>query len=243
MSELVIDQTAGDEPAIIWCGGFKSDMTGGKATALKHYSLSQGWAYTRFDYRGHGASVQHFDQYTISDWLEDTLNVIDGLGCEKYILVGSSMGAWIALLASLQRQNQIAGLLLLAAATDFTSDLIWNRLDEKQQSTIMSQGRLLLPSEYDDGTPYPITRRLIEDGRQHRLLDGQIDILCPVRMIHGTADQDVPWHTSVRTMECLNSDDVRLMLLKNADHRLSGESELAIVMRTLTELRSQTGDA
>ncbi|MCB1755190.1 MAG: alpha/beta hydrolase [Gammaproteobacteria bacterium] len=233
---LAINKTAGQTPGILFCGGFKSSMAGSKAVALEQFALARGWAFTRFDYRGHGVSPGRFEEGTLSDWLDDTLQVLDGLTGPQ-IIIGSSMGAWIALLATLRRPDRITGLLLLAAATDFLIELICERLDDAQRQTLREQGRILLPSDYDDQSPYPISRALLDDSLRHRLLDKPLAIDCPVRLIHGLRDADIPWQTSARTLECLTGKDARMLLLKNADHRLSDEASLTIVKKTLLELR------
>lgn len=223
---------------MVFCGGFKSNMNGSKAQALEAWCQERSIAYCRFDYRGHGQSEGTFEEGNISLWLEDTLTILDSMVNKQLILVGSSMGAWIAQLACLKRPERVAGLLLLASATDFTRDLIEAALNEVQQRAIKEDGRVLLPSEYDDGSPYPITQQLLQDGANHLLLEGPIPIMCPVRLIHGTADLDVPWQTSERTLERLLSQDAQLLLIKNADHRLSTSDNLSIIKSILTELHA-----
>ena len=238
-SELAIEHLAGQSPHLLFCGGFKSNMAGSKVSAIRNHALQQNWGFTRFDYQGHGESPGLFEEGTISCWLEDTIRVIDQIPTDKLVVVGSSMGAWIALLACRQRPHKVRGLLLLAAATDFTLELIEDQLSPLQRETLQQSGYIHLPSDYDDGTPYPITRELLKDSRRHRLLHASIAVHCPIRMIHGSADADIPWQTSVRTLERLESEDARLMLLKGADHRLSDTETLAVICAELSALRDR----
>ncbi|MDO6459753.1 alpha/beta hydrolase [Granulosicoccaceae sp. 1_MG-2023] len=228
----------GSTPAVVFCGGFRSDMTGSKALALQALATQQGFAFTRFDYRGHGSSPVPFEACTVSDWLQDTLTIIDQQNAGKLILVGSSMGAWLALLAACRRPQRVAGLLLIAAATDFTAELMEPALSDTQRAQLARDGLIRLPSAYDaDG--YPVTQQLLEDGRRHRLLDKPIPLHCPVRLLHGLADADVPWSLSLRTQQQLQSTDVTLELIKGGDHRLSTDADLARIARRLCELRAQ----
>ena len=235
-TKLAIDHNPGTGPRIVFCGGFKSHMRGTKACYLHALAQREGWAFTRFDYQGHGESPGDFEAGTLSCWLEDTLSVIDACGDEPLLLVGSSMGGWIALLAALKRPQRVAGLLVLACATDFT-DALTSVLTPAQQDTLARDGRVLLACDYDDGEPYPITQALLTDGRQHQLLAGEIDVRCPVRILHGSADSDVPWQTSTQTLLKLKSDDARLLLVKDADHRLSDPAALAMIEEQLRALR------
>lgn len=228
----------GSEPAVIFCGGFRSDMSGTKAIALETQAKNQGFAFTRFDYRGHGRSSDAFADFTVSDWLSDTVSLIDAQPGGPLILVGSSMGAWLALLAACQRADRVGGLLLIAAATDFTAELIRPALSAEQSTEMAEQGLIRVPSAYDP-EGYPITRALLEDGEQHRLLDAPIPLDCPVRLIHGLDDTDVPWSLSLRTQQRLRSQDVSLELIKGGDHRLSEPADLARMAVRLQALRAQ----
>lgn len=230
--------TAGAGPTILFCGGFRSDMTGTKAIALEQFARQKGFAFTRFDYRGHGSSTERFEDCSISDWLDDTLSVIDSEPCEQLILVGSSMGAWLALLAACKRTERVAGLLLIAAATDFTSELMRPALSAAQREQLASEGVIRIPSEYD-AEGYPITRHLLDDGDQHCLLGSEIPLECPVHLIHGLADADVPWSLSLRTQAQLRSQDVTLELIKGGDHRLSSPVDLARMCARLDALRAR----
>ncbi len=232
----------GAEPTVVFLGGFKSDMTGTKATHLESWAAARGRAYLRFDYSGHGASSGVFEESCIGDWLEDALAVIDAATRGPLVLVGSSMGGWIALLVALARPARVAGLVLIAPAPDFTERLMWARFDEQARARLMGEGRLELPSEYDDG-PYVITRRLIEEGRAHLLLEGArpIAIDAPVRILHGMRDPDVPWELSLELVERLAGSDVVLELVKNGDHRLSAPEDLARLTRRIEEVIAATG--
>jgi pimeloyl-ACP methyl ester carboxylesterase len=222
-------------PTIVFLGGFKSDMTGGKATALDEFCAAEGLAFLRFDYSGHGASSGDFLDGTISRWTEDALAAIDALTAGPLILVGSSMGGWIMLLAALARRARIAGLIGIAPAPDFTEDLIWRKLRDDERARLMRDGRLEQPSEYS-AEPYVITRKLIEDGRQHLLLARPIALDLPVRLLHGMADRDVPYQLSLHLAERLESADVVVSLIKDGDHRLSREADLARLCAAVAEL-------
>jgi pimeloyl-ACP methyl ester carboxylesterase len=220
---------------VVFLGGFKSDMTGSKASALDQFCYERGLDFLRFDYSGHGASGGDFLDGTISRWTDDALAAIDRLTEGKLILVGSSMGGWIMLLAALQRSTRIAGLVGVAAAPDFTEELIWGALSEAERARMLRDGRLEQPSEYS-AEPYVITRALIEDGRRHLLLQAPIAIDVPVRLLHGMADPDVPHRQSLRLAERLVSQDVAVTLIKDGDHRLSRPQDLARICAAVAEL-------
>ena len=221
---------AGRGPALIFLPGYASDMEGGKATALDAWAEAQGRAMLRFDYAGCGASPGAFEQQTLESWRDDALAAVDSVD-GPVILVGSSMGGWIMLLAALARPGRVAGLVGIAAAPDFTS---WGYTDAQKQ-TIRDQGRLEEPSPYDD-QPTVTTRAFWESGERQKLLGGSIPIRCPVRLLHGVADSDVPWRISLSLMERLESEDVRITLVKGGDHRLSREGDIALLLRTVEEL-------
>jgi pimeloyl-ACP methyl ester carboxylesterase len=232
--ELAWAKHDGKSPTIVFLPGFRSDMTGDKATALAGFCAEHGQAMLRFDYSGHGASGGRFEDGTIGRWADDALAVIDGQTDGKLILVGSSMGGWIALLAAIARRDRVAALIGIAAAPDFTEALMWQAMTFEQRATIMRDGVLHVPSEYGD--PYPITRILIEDGRTRLLLNDPIALDCPVRLLHGQCDPDVPWEMALRTAEELTSSDVQVTLVKDGDHRLSRPQDLALLTRTLAAL-------
>jgi pimeloyl-ACP methyl ester carboxylesterase len=224
----------GAAPGIVWLGGFKSEMTATKASALDSWAARHGHAYVRFDYFGHGSSSGSFRDGTITRWLDDALAVLDQLTAGPQILVGSSMGAWLALLAALSRPDRIVGLLLIAPATDFTENLLWNRLDADVRGQILQKGEWLRTSLYDRG-PYPITRTLIEDGRKHLLLGGEIAMRCPVRIVQGMVDPDVPWEHAMKLVGALGPD-THITLVKDGDHRLSKPHEIELIASVLSDL-------
>jgi len=225
----------GAAPGIVFCGGYRSDMTGVKALFLEDYCRSRGRAYVRFDYFGHGQSSGDFVHGTIARWRDDSLAVLDSVTEGPQILIGSSMGGWIMLLAALARPQRIAALVGVAAAPDFTEDLLPTRLNPEQRRQIEEQGVVTLRSDYDPAG-YVYTRSLIEDGRAHLLLRGPITISVPVRLLHGLADASVPWQTSLQIAERLTSTDVTVTLVKDGDHRLSTDADLARLARTLDAL-------
>lgn len=216
----------GRTPGVMFCGGFMSDMTGSKATALATHCAAQRRAFVRFDYAGHGASGGHFEDGTISQWRDDALTALDALTEGPQVVVGSSMGGWIALLLALARPQRVRGLVLLAPAPDFTQTILDHELSPTERERLQRDGRIERPSEYSE-QPYVITRRLIEDGQRHRLLDAPIALSCPVRIVHGMRDSDVAWQQSITLIERLQGEDSHLTLLKNGDHRLSGDADLA----------------
>ncbi|MGD0144115.1 MAG: alpha/beta fold hydrolase [Rhizomicrobium sp.] len=216
---------AGKPPGILWLGGFKSGMTATKGTALDSWAAARGRSLLRFDYFGHGQSSGNFREGTITRWRDDALAVLDGLTMGPQILVGSSMGAWIALLAAHARPERIKAMLLIAPATDFTEAIMWARFPPEIRAEIMEQGEWLWPSVYDT-EPYPITRALVEDGRRHLLLGSPIRLDFPVRILQGMKDPDVPWQHAVKLADTIEGD-VALTLLKHGDHRLSTPAELA----------------
>ncbi|GAB4394594.1 MAG: alpha/beta hydrolase [Kiloniellaceae bacterium] len=226
------------QPGLIFLGGFMSDMTGTKAVALETYARRAGRDFLRFDYRGHGQSSGRFEDGTIGDWLNDALAAIDRLTEGPQILIGSSMGGWIALLSARARPERVVGLIGIAAAPDFTEDLIWARATPEQRRALETAGFIDRPSEYSE-EPYRITLRLIEEGRDHLLLQTPIPVTCPVRLIHGLRDADVPWQTSLRLAEALEGADVEVTLVKSAAHRLSEPQDLERLERTIEEVTAR----
>ena len=234
-SAIAYHRLKGTTPGIVFLGGFRSDMTGTKALFLEDYCRRRGCAYLRFDYFGHGASSGDFADGTIGRWREDAVAVIDSLTEGPQILVGSSMGGWIMLLAALARPQRAAALIGIAAAPDFTEELLWPRLTPEQRREIGETGRVVLPSGYDPAG-YLYTRALIDDGREHLLLRAPIPLDVPVRLLHGLADASVPWQLSLRLAERLRSRDVVVTLIKDCDHRLSSEPDLARLAQILDTL-------
>jgi pimeloyl-ACP methyl ester carboxylesterase len=210
-------------------------MAGTKATFLDDVCAARGLPYVRFDYSGHGVSSGRFEDGTIGAWAEDAIAVIDHVADGPLILVGSSMGGWLMLLAALARPERVAGLVGLAPAPDFTEALIWDRLAAEARDQLMRDGRLEQPSAYSD-EPTIITRALIEEGRRHLLLSAPIGIRCPVRLLHGMADPDVPHQLSLDLADRLIGNDVRVTLIKDGDHRLSRTEDLALLGATIEEL-------
>ena len=228
------------DTAVMFCGGFKSSMQGLKAIALEHYCKQRSITFTRFDYSGHGESDGQFEDGDIGCWSQDALAIFDEVACKNHskriIVIGSSMGAWIATLLARQRSNQIAGLITLAAAPDFTEELLLPSLSDKQRAALKAGETVYLPSDYDDGSPYPISAKLITKSRSHRVLDKPFTLNAPLRLIHGTRDPDVPHSMSFKLMDTIESDDTILTLIKNADHRLSTDAELKVITDTLQSL-------
>jgi pimeloyl-ACP methyl ester carboxylesterase len=225
---------AGKHPGVVWLGGFKSEMSGTKAAALDAWAAREARAYLRFDYLGHGRSSGDFRKGTISRWRNDALAVIDRLTIGPQILVGSSMGGWLALLVAKLRPERVAGLLLIAPAVDFTEALLWARLPEQARRQIMQEGEWQRPSAYDV-EPYPIARGLIEDGRRHLLMDAPLRFTCPVRILQGMEDPDVPWEHTLKLTRLIEGD-VTLTLVGQGDHRLSKPENLELIERTLDGL-------
>ena len=216
----------GKTPGVIFLGGFMSDMTGTKASALEAHCRQTGRAFVRFDYSGHGASGGAFEEGTIGRWRDDALAVLDRVARGPQVLVGSSMGGWIMLLAALARPGRVAGLVGVAAAPDFTEDLVWATLDDEGRRTLAETGRIVLPCDYGED-PYPVTLGLIEEGRDHLLLRAPIAIDRPIHLLQGMADADVPWRTALAIAERATSERVTVELVKDGDHRLSRERDLA----------------
>ncbi|MGA3398535.1 MAG: alpha/beta hydrolase [Acetobacteraceae bacterium] len=235
--ELAWAKVDGCGPTVVFLPGFRSDMTGDKATALAAFCAAQGHAMLRFDYSGHGASGGAFEAGTIGIWTADAITAIDRLTEGKLILVGSSMGGWIALLCALARRDRIAALVGIAAAPDFTDALMSQVLSFKQRTQLARDGVVRLPSQYGD--PTPITRALIEDGRAHLLLSAPIALDCPVRLLHGQADPDVPWEIALRIADRVTSTDVHVTVVKDGDHRLSRPQDLALLCRTVGGLLAE----
>ena len=210
-------------------------MSGTKATFLDEFCATRGLGYVRFDYSGHGESSGRFEEGTIGTWVEDAVAIIDRVTEGPLLLVGSSMGGWIMLLAALARPKRIAGLVGLAPAPDFTEALMWNALTDDGRNRLLEAGSLEMPSDYSE-EPTIITRTLIEEGRRHLLLSAPIGIRCPVRLLHGMADPDVPYQLSLELAERLVSNDVCVTLIKDGDHRLSRAEDLALLGDTLDDL-------
>jgi len=230
--------TAGRAPTVVFLGGFRSDMTGTKAMALEAWAEKTGRAFLRFDYLGHGQSSGRFEDGTIGRWLDDSLAAIDQLTRGKLVLVGSSMGGWLSLLAARARPERLAGLVLIAAAPDFTERMLLKELSPEDRAKLERDGRLEKPSQYSP-EPSVFTWKLIEEGRSHLLLDKPLSLPCPVRLLHGQSDPDVPWQYSLQIAEHLDAPEVITTFVKGGDHRLSTPADIARLIATVGEL---TGD-
>lgn len=239
---IAVRTDGGSAPGVFWMGGFKSDMKGTKAEVLAAWARENGRSCVRFDYSGHGESSGDFTAGTIGSWLEDSLAVFDAHAKGPQVVVGSSMGGWLALLlvrelrrraAAGQGAGSVAGLVLIAPAVDFTEVLMWERFPPEIKKQIETTGVWERPSDYGD--PYPITRGLIEDGRKHLLLGSMIETGCPVRILQGVQDPDVPWNHAVALTSRLAQDDVVLTLVKDGDHRLSRPEDLERMTKAVAE--------
>ena len=232
---IAYHQTAGAGPGVVFLGGFRSDMAGTKAVYLQDWAQAQGRAFVRFDYSGHGESAGAFEEGCIGDWVEDAGSVL-ALTDGPQVLVGSSMGGWIALLLARDMPKRVAGLVTIAAAPDFTEDSMWAGFSALQRAQVTA-GHLDLPSEY--GTPYRITARLIEDGRRHLVLRAPLDLPGHVRMLQGTADADVPMDRALRLLDHATGPDIRLTLVKGADHRFSTPACLAMIAAAVEQISGE----
>lgn len=228
--------TDGTGPAVVFLGGFKSDMGGTKAVFLEDWARTQGRAFLRFDYSGHGESSEAFTDGAIGDWFADAIAAI-GLLAGPVILVGSSMGGWISLLLARAMPERVAGLVTIAAAPDFTEDSMWAGFSPSQKAELMA-GQVALPSDYGD--PYIITRRLIEDGRQHLVLRDPLPLPFPVRFLQGTADADVDMSVALRLLAHATGPDMRLTLVDGADHRFSDPTCLDLIAASVADVLGRT---
>jgi pimeloyl-ACP methyl ester carboxylesterase len=243
--KIAVRARPGSTPGLFWLGGFNSDMQGTKALALDAWAAEQGRACVRFDYSGHGESGGAFIDGTIGRWLQETVAVFDRFCAGPQVVIGSSMGGWMALLLAREiarRGNShasLAGLVLIAPAPDFTEQLMWNGFSPDIQNEIKTKGVWLRPSQY--GEPYPITRALIEEGRNHLMLGSAIDVGCPVRILQGAQDPDVPWQHAFALAHRLPSDDVVLTMIQDGDHRLSRPQDIARIIAAVAEVGQSEG--
>lgn len=234
--------SASGAPGLFWLGGFKSDMTGTKAIALDTWAAEHGRSCVRFDYSGHGESGGEFADGTIGRWLEESVAVFSQFCSGPQVVIGSSMGGWMALLLAREiakrgkAKAQLAGLVLIAPAPDFTEELMWKGFSPEIRAEIETKGVWLRPSEYGDGSPYPITRNLIEEGRNHLLLASKIDVGCPVRILQGAQDPDVPWKHAFALVHRLPAEDVVLTMIQDGDHRLSRPQDIARIIAAVAEI-------
>jgi pimeloyl-ACP methyl ester carboxylesterase len=230
-NHLAFRHRPGRGPTIVFLPGYASDMDGGKATALDAWAAAEGRAMLRFDYAGCGLSNGDFETQTLAGWRDDALAMLDEVAAGPVVLVGSSMGGWLMLLAALARPKKVAALVGIASAPDFTS---WG-FTEEQKRTILFEGRLVEQSPYGEA-PYVTSRAFWESGEGLRLMHAPIALDCPVRLLHGEEDKDVPWTWSIELMRRLRSADVQTILVKQGDHRLSRESDLALLIDTVKSL-------
>jgi len=241
---VAVRAVAGASPGLLWLGGYKSDMKGTKAVALAEWAEREKRSCVRFDYSGHGESEGAFTDGTIGRWLADSLAVFDDCCRGPQILIGSSMGGWLALLLTRELKRRqpagradagsVAGMVLIAPAVDFTEELMWKRFTPEIKRTLEEKGVWERPSQYS-AEPYLVTRQLIEDGRKHLLLGGMIETGCPVRILQGVEDPDVPWRHAIELTSRLASDDVVLTLVKDGDHRLSRPEDIERLIRAVAE--------
>jgi pimeloyl-ACP methyl ester carboxylesterase len=237
---IAVRARTGGSPGLFWLGGFKSDMQGTKALALDAWAGTQNRACVRFDYSGHGESGGDFVDGTIGRWLEESVAVFERFCAGPQAVIGSSMGGWMALLLAREitrrqiSRASLAGLVLIAPAPDFTEELMWKGFSPEVRQEIESKGVWLRPSEYDD--PYPITRNLILEGRNHLLLGKAIEVGCPVRILQGAKDPDVPWRHAFALAHRLPADDVVLTMIQDGDHRLSRPQDIARIIAAVAEI-------
>jgi len=235
-TELAYQHCAGRGPGILFCAGFNSNMQGDKALALETWCRAQGRQFTRFDYFGHGQSSGSLEQGCIGRWRDDALVMLDQVTSGPQLIVGSSMGGWIMLLVAQARPGRVAGLVGVAAAPDFTERMRNERLSEAQLRQLADTGYCDMPNHYDDGQSYRISQQLLDEGREHVLLEKDIAIDVPVRLLHGQCDEDVPWQHALSIAAALTSRDVEVHLVKSGDHRLSEPKDLQRLTRTIEAL-------
>ncbi len=237
---IAVRARSGGLPGLFWLGGFKSDMQGTKAVALDAWAAERNRACVRFDYSGHGESGGDFVDGTIGRWLEESVAVFERFCRGPQVVIGSSMGGWMALLLARELAGRqatpasLAGLVLIAPAPDFTEELMWKGFSRQARQEIETRGMWLRPSEY--GEPYPITRNLIEEGRKHLLLGSAIEVGCPVRILQGAQDPDVPWRHAFALAHRLPADDVVLTMIQDGDHRLSRPQDIARIIAAVAEI-------
>jgi pimeloyl-ACP methyl ester carboxylesterase len=233
-ANLAWRRVEGAGPTVVWLGGFRSDMAGTKAQALADWALASGRAYLRFDYFGHGESGGDFHEGTVTRWREDALAVLDELIQGDAVLVGSSMGGWIACLAAMVRPERVKAMVLVAPAPDFTEKLMAPEIPPEGRKVLRGQGVWLRPSEYGD--PYPITAALLEDGARWSILPGPVPIEAPVRILQGGEDPDVPWRHALELAQAINGPDVVFTLVKDGDHRLSRPQDIERLLAAVGEV-------
>ncbi len=231
----VMPEANQEAPGVIFLGGFRSDMTGTKAQFLENWALEKNVSFIRFDYSGHGKSEGDFVDGCISDWKQDALNVLDELSSGPQVLVGSSMGGWIALLLAKERPKRIKGIVGIATAPDFTEDSIWQHLDQVSKEKILKDGKIELPSSYSE-EPLMITKKLIEDGRNNLVLNDRLTLNCPIRFLQGMQDPDVHFSQAIRLAEYLGDNDIQLKFVKRANHSFSSGECLSLIIEAINSL-------
>lgn len=231
---IAVRRTEGRGPMVVFCHGLRSDMEGTKALHIEDWARGEGRAFLRFDCSGHGLSSGRFEDGCIGDWFEDAAAVLGAFGTDRVVLVGSSMGGWLSLLLARAMPERLAGLVTIAAAPDFTEDGFWAGFSEDQRRELMKTGQVSLPSEY--GEPLIITRRLIEEGRERLVLRQPLELPFPTRFLQGTADEAVEMAVALRLLEHAGGADIRLTLVKGADHGFSGPAELGLITAAISEV-------
>ena len=234
-NKIAYHRSPGNGPGVVFLGGYASDMTGTKATFLNDWCAERGRTFLRFDYLGHGRSTGSFADGTIGRWAEDALAVIDAATEGPLVLVGSSMGGWIMLLVAKARARRLAGMVGVAAAPDFTRQMMERELTEDQRAALLRDGIVYLPSAYSD-EPTPLTLAFIEDGNRNAVLDAPIAVDCPVRLLQGMRDPDVPWEWALRVADGIAAEDVEITLVKAGDHRLSEPDDIQRLLRAVKEV-------
>ena len=232
--KLAYSFTKGTGPTVVFLGGFKSDMEGSKAIFLEKWAKKRNRSFLRFDYSGHGQSSGDFLNLGIGDWRNDAKQIIGLTENNGIILVGSSMGGWIALLLSRELGSRLKGLITIAAAPDFTEESMWKNFTEDQKKEVLNKGVLYLPSDYSE--PYPITRYLIENGRQNLVLCEPLELTCPVRLMQGTEDTAVTRETALKLFDHISADDLSLFFKRGADHSFSDQGCLKILEKNLENM-------
>ena len=219
---------------LIWFGGLNSDMYGTKAEAISEYANLNNYNFCRFDYSGHGLSSGSFEDFNISDWLNDSINILDNICNGQQIFIGSSMGGWISLLLALKRKKRVSGLVLIAPAVDMTEILMWNNFSDNEKNMISKKGYLEIFS--DEYPPYKITKNLIDDGRKYLLMNQQISLDCPVNIIHGIKDEAVPWDLSIELSKKISSNSITQSFIKDGDHGLSRPTDLEYIFFSIEQI-------
>lgn len=232
--KIAYNKVEGSTPGIMFLGGFRSDMSGVKAIALENFCKKQGRAFIRFDYEGHGESSGKFEDCTIGKWRDNALLVLTKLTEGRQILVGSSMGAWLALLLAKQKPRRVAGIVGIGSAPDFTNSILYHKLKKSQMKELQSKGKTLVTTE--EGDHYYITRKFIEEARDHLVLERKIPVHCPVRLLHGTKDEEVPWETSILLNERLASEDVKTILIEDGKHTLSEPKDVKKMLNVVDKM-------